>query len=67
MFTLTNVFISWKSKNQKIIVRFTLEYEFIALGKCEKRLSGYNNSWKTFKNAKNLCHQYVHGHKVTYS
>ena len=34
VFTLGGATISWKSSKQTVIVRTTMEYEFIAIDKC---------------------------------
>ena len=36
MFTLGIAMVSWKSSKQTVIARSTMEYEFIALDKCEE-------------------------------
>ena len=36
MFTLRGAIVSWKSSRQIVIVRSTMEYEFIAIYKCEE-------------------------------
>ena len=36
VFTLGGVVVSWKSSKQTVIARSTMEYEFIALNKCEE-------------------------------
>ncbi|XP_075486367.1 secreted RxLR effector protein 161-like [Primulina tabacum] len=40
VFTLRGAVIAWKSSKQNVIARSTMEYEFIALEKCAKRLNG---------------------------
>ena len=36
VFTLGGVAVSWKFSKQMVIARSTMEYEFIALDKCEE-------------------------------
>ncbi|KAL0418236.1 UNVERIFIED_CONTAM: Retrovirus-related Pol polyprotein from transposon TNT 1-94 [Sesamum radiatum] len=57
VFTIGGGAVSWKSSKQTCIARSTMESEFIALDKLEKKLNGCVISWRTFLVGRNQCPQ----------
>lgn len=60
VFTLVTTIVIWKSSKQIIMVTSTMESKFIAWNKYGEEVDCYGNSWRPFKNKKNMCHHYVY-------